>query len=253
MQSFVSLVNKDNYQQFIENQPTKYKVLLFTERKTTAPIFKALSKQFKDKLLFGEVRKNSESELIAKFGVTQFPTLLVITDPHTNEGEKYEGELKHDRLTKFLNNYSYKTASYEKKLDFIQLSIPAYRQQSVCSKRSSNMCFIFFTSSNVQKLLLDQLRPLLDKFKSDPITLTWVDKHEESELHQQFGESKHHLIAYKPKRGTFLGYKSADFAPESIGTFISDVLGGSGQWTKIQGDEIKLKGMEAKIKSRDDL
>jgi thioredoxin-like negative regulator of GroEL len=44
MQSFVSLVNKDNYQQFIEREPTKYKVLLFTERKTTAPIFKALSK-----------------------------------------------------------------------------------------------------------------------------------------------------------------------------------------------------------------
>jgi Thioredoxin len=44
MQSFVSLVNKDNYQSFVERDPTKYKVLLFTERKSTAPIFKALSK-----------------------------------------------------------------------------------------------------------------------------------------------------------------------------------------------------------------
>jgi hypothetical protein len=73
------------------------------------------------------VRKNSESDLIAKFGVTQFPTMLVITDPFTNEGEKYEGELKIDRLTKFLNNYSYKAATYEKKLDFIQLTVVAYR------------------------------------------------------------------------------------------------------------------------------
>ena len=64
MQSFVSLVNKDNYQSFVERDPTKYKVLLFTERKSTAPIFKALSKQFKDKLLFGEVRKSSDSDLI---------------------------------------------------------------------------------------------------------------------------------------------------------------------------------------------
>jgi len=44
-------------------------VLLFTERKTTAPIFKALSKQFKDKLLFGEVRKTSEQALVDKFKV----------------------------------------------------------------------------------------------------------------------------------------------------------------------------------------
>jgi len=91
-------------------------VLLFTERKTTAPIFKALSKQFKDKLLFGEVRK-SEADLIQKFKVTAFPTLLAVTDPFTHEGEAYSGDLKIDRLTKFLNNYSYKQASYEKKLE----------------------------------------------------------------------------------------------------------------------------------------
>jgi hypothetical protein len=60
MQSFVSVVSSETYQSFLDRDPTKYHVILFTERKTTAPIFKALSKQFKDKLLFGEVRKTSE-------------------------------------------------------------------------------------------------------------------------------------------------------------------------------------------------
>lgn len=58
MQSFVSIVTVENYEQFMQRDPTKYKVLLFTERKTTAPIFKALSKQYKDKLVFGEIRKS---------------------------------------------------------------------------------------------------------------------------------------------------------------------------------------------------
>ncbi len=58
MQSFVSVVTSSNYEQFIQRDPTKYHVLLFTERKTTAPLFKALSKIYKDKLLFGEVRKS---------------------------------------------------------------------------------------------------------------------------------------------------------------------------------------------------
>lgn len=66
MQSFVSLVNAENYEQFVSRDPLKYKVLLFTERKSTAPIFKSLSKKYKDKLLFGEVRK-SEASLIEKF------------------------------------------------------------------------------------------------------------------------------------------------------------------------------------------
>lgn len=44
MQSFVSLVTTDNYEQFITAYPNKYHVLLFTERKSTPPIYKALSK-----------------------------------------------------------------------------------------------------------------------------------------------------------------------------------------------------------------
>ena len=62
MQNFVSIVTDENYESFIQREPSKYKVLLFTERKTTAPLLKALSKQYKDKLLFGEVRK-SEAQL----------------------------------------------------------------------------------------------------------------------------------------------------------------------------------------------
>jgi hypothetical protein len=59
-------VSAENYESFIERDPTKYKILIFTERKTTAPLYKAISKQYKDKILFGEVRK-SEEELIKKF------------------------------------------------------------------------------------------------------------------------------------------------------------------------------------------
>jgi hypothetical protein len=73
-------------------------------------------------LLFGEVRK-SETQLIEKFKVSQMPTLIVITDPISYEGDVYSGELKIDRLTKFLNNYSYKTMTYEKKLEFLQLTL----------------------------------------------------------------------------------------------------------------------------------
>jgi protein disulfide-isomerase A6 len=69
MQSFVSIVNKDNYQKFIDQDPNKNKILIFTDRKTTAPLFKSLSKTYKDKLTFGEVKKGEE-ELYAKFGVT---------------------------------------------------------------------------------------------------------------------------------------------------------------------------------------
>lgn len=81
--------------------------------------------------------------------------------------------------------------------------------------------------------------------------MVWVDKHNEPSLHQQLGNALHHLVAYKPKRGRFLGYKSADFSAESIGTFIADVIGGGGEWLKVEGEELKLAGLPPS--SRDEL
>jgi hypothetical protein len=110
----------------------------------------------------------------------------VITDPTNYEGELYTGDLKIDRMTKFLNNYSYKTFVFEKKLDFVQLTDQRYRTEGVCGKRSSNYCFIFFTTGSTSGLLKEQIKPLLDLYKNDPINIVWVDKYEEQDLHKQF-------------------------------------------------------------------
>jgi hypothetical protein len=52
----VSSVNRENFDAFVEREPTKYKILHFTEKKSTPTVIKALSKKFKDKLTFGEIR-----------------------------------------------------------------------------------------------------------------------------------------------------------------------------------------------------
>ena len=80
MDSFVSIVTAQNYDSFIAEDTSKYKVLLFTNKKATPPLFKALSKDLKGKLIFGQVR-DSEKDLLTKFKVTEFPTLMILTNP----------------------------------------------------------------------------------------------------------------------------------------------------------------------------
>lgn len=121
MQSFVASVSKENYDDFVKRNPEKYHILLFTERKTTSPIIKALSKKYKDKLLFGEVR-SSEKELIQQFGITKFPAMVAITDPYSHESKAYEGDLKIDQMSKFLSNYAYSKPKFEKKMTFVHLN-----------------------------------------------------------------------------------------------------------------------------------
>jgi hypothetical protein len=106
-----------------------------------------LSKQYKDKLLFGEVRK-AEDKLAKQFKITEYPKILVITDPHNHEGEIYQGDLKIDLITKFLNNYSYKAATYEKKLEVLELTEERYKNHNLCRKSTSNICILLFTDSS---------------------------------------------------------------------------------------------------------
>lgn len=90
-------LNEKSYEVFAsQNQQQKmYKVLLFTSKTSTPPLLRALSKEYNDKLDFGEI-KDSETELVSAFNVTVYPTLLVVTDTETFENVKYEGEYKKD-------------------------------------------------------------------------------------------------------------------------------------------------------------
>ena len=80
MQNFVSIVTDESYENFIQrDRMTKHKILLFSEKKTTPTVYKALSKKFLNRLIFGEIR-STEVDLIKKFGlkIKQFPVLVAL-------------------------------------------------------------------------------------------------------------------------------------------------------------------------------
>ena len=80
MQNFVSIVTDESYENFIQrDRMTKHKILLFSEKKTTPTVYKALSKKFLNRLIFGEIR-STEVDLIKKFGlkIKQFPVIVAL-------------------------------------------------------------------------------------------------------------------------------------------------------------------------------
>lgn len=48
------------------------------------------------------------------------------------------------------------------------------------------------------------------------------------------------MVAFKPKRARYTGYKNPDFSSESIKNFIDDILGGGGEWHKVEEGELFL-------------
>jgi len=81
------------------------KVILFTDKPRSATLYKALCLNLRIGLDMAEVRGGKAPKLAERFGVTQFPTLLVIPDPGA-EPIKYAGPIKYIELFKFLFSHA---------------------------------------------------------------------------------------------------------------------------------------------------
>jgi len=100
--NFVHKVDADSEEKFLENNLGK--VLLFTDKKSVPTLFKALALEYRNRLHFGWI-KSSEKELVEKYKVEKFPTVLV-----QKKGEEtqtaYEGKVGFDALNAFLKKYA---------------------------------------------------------------------------------------------------------------------------------------------------
>merc|ERR1712211_147816 len=88
-------LTKDSIDGFITTDPTKPKVLLFSNKKTPPTIWKALSSEtvFKRTVKFGFVTED-DKDVIQKFKVKKYPTVLMQRGSKAEIKETYSGEMK---------------------------------------------------------------------------------------------------------------------------------------------------------------
>lgn len=80
------------------------KAILFTEKGTTSSLIRALAVDFLDVIDIAQVR-NKETESVEKYGVEEFPTLVVIPSDGS-EHKVYDGELKKQPILEFLSEFA---------------------------------------------------------------------------------------------------------------------------------------------------
>lgn len=236
MQNFVRVVNSDNYGDFVTAQSNIHKVILFTERKNTSPLMKALSKFYRDKLSFGEIRR-SQNELVSRFNIEKFPSLLVITDPENHKGVIYEGPLTRDSMEKFLNQYAYSSKKPEKLASFAELTFNLYTKNKLCNDSDKkNICLIYFTESDIlngeENKLLEELAK---RYINDPIKVLYIRKNLYKTLSVSFaeGDENSDFILLKGKRKSYIPIHNAKTFDKVIDK-VDNVLSGSGSYKKLK-------------------
>ncbi|KAL4466992.1 hypothetical protein ABPG74_010589 [Tetrahymena malaccensis] len=240
MESYVRNIKTTNYEEFITENPDKNKILLFTQKKSTPPLFRALSKEYNSKLQFGEVR-DTEKDLISKFKVTDFPTLLVLSEPENYLGIKYEGAFKKDQIQKFLREYSYvKQAATNNPTIPVKLLTPDIAKNSYnCGSNDPKICLLIITANDSISLeeAATLLKSIAPKFSDSKMKFFYIPKRL-IELENIFDNEDFSTlpaaVIIKGKRNRFAHFNpEQQLTAQSLENYLEDVLSGGGNFQRM--------------------
>lgn len=242
MESFVKLVTEANYESFVKEDFDKTKVLLFTSKKSTPPLLRALSKEFKGRIVFGEIREYNQA-LINKFQITTFPTIMVLGDPDTYTGVKYEGDQKKDQISKFLREHSSSAPTKRAPRGSSELKelLPNMVRNGPCSPSDPNICLLVILNSrggSENNHIKDILRDLAPKYANDPISFFFISS-ANIEYATTFDgvDTFPSLLVLKTKRGRYAKFEGR-VDKENIQTFVETVLSGTATFKNMRSDLI---------------
>ena len=101
MNNHVKKVTDKDMAGFLSERNESAKAVLFTEKGSTSTLLKGVAIDFLDVVEVAQVR-SKEAESVAMFGVTSFPTLILLPGGD-KEGVVYEGEMKKAAIVEFLS------------------------------------------------------------------------------------------------------------------------------------------------------
>ncbi|GIJ84384.1 hypothetical protein Asppvi_003227 [Aspergillus pseudoviridinutans] len=97
----VKKVTDKDLDQWLSEDKEAPKAILFTEKGTTSALLRAVAIEFLGSVKVGQIR-NKESNAVEKFGVKEFPTLVLVPGGD-KEPIVYDGELKKQAIVEFLS------------------------------------------------------------------------------------------------------------------------------------------------------
>ena len=238
MSYYVHEVTKDNLNDFYSKRKEKYHVLLFTSKNKTPSMYKALSKYFINKLVFGEV-KQEEKELIQMYKVTEFPTLMIVLDEEKNNINLYKGKTTYEDIQRFLNRYISKEKEVEN-TKVKEMNDNMYNNLNMCSnKDGKNICLIYFT--NLRKPIKrdrDILEDVGIKYENDHVKVFFVNMKKNPKIFEAFedlDENSCQAVIIKGKRRKYLSLNKEEFR-RNINNMVDNIISGGGEFKKLKGE-----------------
>eukprot|EP00296_Roombia_truncata_P007823 JP446276.1.p1 GENE.JP446276.1~~JP446276.1.p1 ORF type:complete len:421 (+),score=171.67 JP446276.1:36-1265(+) len=238
----VKMLDANSFEDFITANVSKPHAMLFTD-KTKAPLlFRALSNDFKGRMLFGLI-PSSEKALVARYKVKKIPAVVLV------KGEKsgtFKGELKYETIFTWLNNYvetftnevqGNEDADAGPKKPWKNEVVPKVTKDSfpdICLTKKGLCVISFLNTQNgaPSKEDLDIITSVKDKFESQiqrgtSFFFMYVDPAEQPQLAAGFSvSSQPSVIILNPGKRKRYALHSGEFTKDGLIGFLDKATGG---------------------------
>ena len=238
MSYYVNEITKEKLSDFFSKKNDKYHVILFTSKESTPSLYKALSKYFINKLIFGEVHQN-QKELVRLFKIKEFPTLMVMLDEEKNKYEVYKNKMNYESIKSYLNKFvTKKKVVNDNKVKEMNYNI--YNTLSTCSSSDGkNICLIYLTKDNrpnsKDKKILESIA---DKYENDHIKVFYINYKKNKNIFNSFedlNENNAKAVIIKGKRKKYMNIDKDEFE-SNIYNAVENVISGGGNFKKMKED-----------------
>jgi len=245
-------LNSLNVDEFIKEEHSMPKVLLFTNKKKVPVLFRALSTAFDKKMKLGVVF-SSEDDLCRRYNVSEFPKILLIKS-HEPKPRIFKGELKYQPIFDFLNvhaetfvtggGYADEEDSSATK-SWLQEAVPELHSKSgqdICLGVDGVLCVIYVNTAKPDDKSYTMLKEVYTAIRSklegrglnykvmwmnSSIQKSWVKKFNIEEVPQ--------IVVLNPgKRKRFLIHNS-EFTVDAIKSTFDNIEGGNAKFKSIKG------------------
>jgi DnaJ family protein C protein 16 len=191
---------------------------------------------------------------VQRFGITKFPTLIVISDSENYKGIHYDGALSRDNMEKFLNQYAYSAIKIEKDFSIKPLTGDLYNRQKICNDSDKNICVIYTTPRDTLTGKENEaLETLLKKYSNDPIKVYFINVKEYKYFWVSFSEKEDEVqfIILRGNRKKYMPVykKTEEISLTEVTNTIDNILSGSGNFKKL----VKKLNLNTKAEGKEDL
>jgi len=218
--------------------------LLFSTKSDITPLYKSMAIKYKNKIVFGQA-KNTESDLTTRYGLENFPSLLVFSKKDDETPQKFDGTISPDALDAFFSGIAStvqggddkEESTTEKKdaepiirrpprKEVVLQQLEADKVDEACQNNYCIIGVVDTEENNIKETQKSVLNGVVEKFKTDDkLIFAWVDRSTSQSLIEKFSlPDTPSLVVYNARRKRYL--VAENFEEQSIIKLLERVLSG---------------------------